>query len=410
MDKPVLYAMRSSLYSSKARSYLLKQGIEHLERPPGDPRYASEIMPHTGRWILPVLKTAEGEVIQDTVDITDHFDSLMPPERAAHPPVGAHAVLAHVFEMFGSEGLMRPALHFRWNFDEQNMPFVGEDFGRGLVLPGGANTFESTSFDVDLADGVVDVKETRAGISKFAADRMRALTIDFGVNPETIPEIERSYSEFLALFSAHLEVSPYLLGGRPTLGDFAFMGPLYAHLSRDPYPSAIMKREAWPVWRWVERMNSPIPDTGEYGETSTALFPDNGINRTLTDLLAYMGREFADEVVAHMNFIDGYLSEHPDLTEGDIVGGKATRRTLGMVTWDWHDHEVTTHAIPYRILHLQRIQEDFSALSDQDQSELRSIMRDAGLEVLLDIKARRRLARADNREVWGAEQDAVLPG
>jgi hypothetical protein len=34
---------------------------------------------------------------------------------------------------------------------------------------------------------------------------------------------------------------------------------------------------------------------------------------------------------------------------------------------------------------------------------------DAGLEVLIDIKARRRVERIDNVEAWGAAQEPSLP-
>ena len=66
MELPVLYAMRSSLYSAKARSYLIKQRIDYLERPPGDPRFPGDVVPAIGRWIIPVLQTADGQIIQDT--------------------------------------------------------------------------------------------------------------------------------------------------------------------------------------------------------------------------------------------------------------------------------------------------------------------------------------------------------
>ena len=407
MKKPVLYAMRSSLYSSKARSYLLKQGIDYVETPPGDPSYTETVVPEIGRWIIPVFRTADGQLIQDTEDIIDHLEGQVPAERSADPSEGVLSVLSRVMSMFGSEGLMRPALHFRWNFDGENMPFVLEDFGRGLVLPGGTNAFDTTSFETGDGAGASEF-EARAQIAEFAGNRMRDLTVEFGVNPETIPEIERSYSEFLALLSAHFEVAPYLLGGRPTRGDFAFMGPLYAHLSRDPYPSAIMKRDAWPVWSWVERMLVPIAGTGQYGKVSTSLF-DGELPSTLLDLLAYMGREFADEVVAHVQFIEDYLAENPDVEDGDIVSGKATRRSLGKVTWNWHGHEITTHAIPYRLLHLQKIQGAFDALDSAEQAQVRDVLGAAGLEVLLDTKARRRLKRSNNVEVWGEAQEPHIP-
>ena len=403
MELPVLYAMRSSLYSAKARSYLVKQRIEYIERPPGDPRFPDEVVPNIGRWLIPVLQTAGGELIQDTCDIIDHFDQAMPPERSAKPPAGVQNIVTRVLEMFGSEGLMRPALHYRWNFDAVNMPFVGEDFGRGLMLQDGSSTF---AFGPDVVSD--DLTAARAEVSRFAADRMRALTLDFGVNPETIPEVERSYHEFLSLLSEHLETAPYLLGGRPTLGDFGFIAPLYAHLSRDPEPSLIMKREAWPVWRWVERMNSPIADCGEFGDIPDELFEGDSIPPTLIALLEYIGREFAAEVAAHVDFIDAWLEENDEVAEGDVVGGRPYRRSLGLVTWNWRGHEITTNAIPYRLLHLQRIQEAFAAAAPAGQGAARELLGNAGLGGLLELKARRRVVRADNRELWGAEQQPVV--
>jgi len=407
MELPVLYAMRSSLYSAKARSYLIKQRINYIERPPGDPRFPAEVVPEIGRWIIPVLQTADGQLIQDTCDIIDYFDAELPPERSAKPPAGVQNIITRVFEMFGSEGLMRPALHYRWNFDGLNMPFVGEDFGRGLMLAGGASE-QSSTFDFGPELGEGDDAAARAKISEFAADRMRALTIDFGVNPATIPEVERSYFEFLELFSAHLETTPYLLGGRPTLGDFGLIAPLYAHLSRDPDPSLIMKREAWPVWRWVERMNSPVTDSGEYGDVPFELFADDAIPETLIALLAYIGREFAAEVEAHVGFIDHWLEQNDEVAEGDVVGGKPYKRSLGLVTWNWRGHEISTNAIPYRLLHLQRIQQAFAEASPAAQQAASELLGQAGLSVLLELKARRRVVRSDNRELWGPEQQPAL--
>ncbi len=54
MPAYVLYAMPASHHSAKARAYLRKKCIGFCERPPDDPSYASEVMPATGRWIIPV--------------------------------------------------------------------------------------------------------------------------------------------------------------------------------------------------------------------------------------------------------------------------------------------------------------------------------------------------------------------
>ena len=69
-----LYGAPVSLYTGKARSYLRKQGIDFVEMSPGSERYLNEIVPKVGRWIIPCMETPDGEIIQDGVDIIDHFE------------------------------------------------------------------------------------------------------------------------------------------------------------------------------------------------------------------------------------------------------------------------------------------------------------------------------------------------
>ena len=128
MDPYVLYAMPGSLYSGKARSYLRTHRIDYVERVPGDPRYTDGVVPAIGRWIIPVLETPAGTLVQDTVDIIDLLDATEPPERSAHPATPVHRAVAHLLELFGGEGLLRPAMHYRWDFDDTNLAFLAKDF------------------------------------------------------------------------------------------------------------------------------------------------------------------------------------------------------------------------------------------------------------------------------------------
>jgi len=389
MDPYTLYAMPASLWSGKARSYLRKHRIDFVERAPGDPRYDEQVVPAIGRWIIPVLETPDGALVQDTVDIIDHLDAQLPPDRSAYPATPVHRAVAHLLELFGGEGLLRPAMHYRWDFDDTNVPFLSKDFTSCLVL------------------GADD--ETRAGVFAFSSDRMRSATTAFGVSEELIPEIERSYGQFLDLFDAHLAGSPYLLGGRPTIGDFGFMGPLYAHLARDPYPSVLMKQRAQRVWRWVERMNSPVLDAGEYGDVSERLFDDDGVPDTLRALLAYIGEEYLDEAVDQVVAVDGWLAEHPDAAEGEVVLGKPTRRFSGTTTFDWRGHPMTVAVVPYRLFLIKRLQDAVAESDPAAQQSIRTVFAEAGLDPLLDVRPRRWVVRADNHEVWGPLQEPVLP-
>ena len=251
--------------------------------------------------------------------------------------------------------------------------------------------------------------ETREGLFKFASERMRSATLAFGVREDLVEQIEASYLEFLDLFDAHLANSPYLLGGRPTIADYAFMGPLYAHLARDPYPSVLMKQRAHRVWRWVERMNSPIADTGEYGTISDELFADDAIPDTLQALLAYIGEEYLEDAVAQMVSVDAWLADHPDVVDGEVVLGKPNRRFSGTTTFTWRGQPMTVSVVPYRMYLLKRLQDAVATGSSDDQAAVRAVFAEAGLDPLLDVRPRRWVVRKDNFEVWAPAQEPHIP-
>lgn len=381
MNRHVLYAMPGSLYSGKARAYLRKQRIDFVERAPGDPRFASQVVPRIGRWIIPVLETPEGVLVQDGTDIIDHFERQGLARWPVYPDTPRHRVVALLFELFGGEGLLRPAMHYRWNFDHDNLGFLSQDFSGPLAM-GGTPDARERSF-------------------ASASARMRKAAVLFGVTPDTIPLIERSYEAFLQLFDAHLERAPYLLGGRPTIGDYGLFAPLYAHLARDPHPSLLMKRTAWRVWRWVERMNAPDPDAGEYGEAPEALFAGDAIPETLAALLRFVAEDYLAEVEAFVSFLDGWLAARPDLREGMPACGAPGQRMSGTTTFRWRGQSIAVGVFPYRLYLLQRVQDAFAELDAGGQTAVRALFAAVGLERILTLRPARRIERRDNLEVWG---------
>lgn len=379
----VLYAMPGSLYSAKARAYLVARGIEFEERPAGHPRYNEAVVPAIGRWIIPVLECPDGTFIQDSLDIQDHFESTLEPEARFTPTTPKQAAVAHVLELFGGEGLLRPAMHYRWNFDEMNVDFLKNDFVGGL------------------APGATD--ELRDQVFAVASGRMRAATVAFGVTDETMETVVASYAEFLSLLDAHLADSPYLLGGQVSIADTAFMGPLYPHLARDPAPSQVMKSTAWRVWRWVERMLSGRLDAQEYVEVPEGYFPGDEVPETMRRLLRYIAEEYVAEIDAQVAAIDGWLDEN-EVAEGDVCGGAPKRRTLTSATFEWRGHTLEAMAMPYRLVVLQRLQDTVEAMAPADRTEAAQLLESVGLASLLTLRARRRVERVNNAEVWGPEQ------
>ncbi len=388
-DSYQLYGMPASLYMAKARSYMRKQQIPFVERAVSDPHFGSTIVPQLGRMIMPVLECADGSVVQDGADIIDFFeqqaaDAGTQTRLPAYPQTGLQRVVSELFSLFGGEGLLRPAMHYRWNFDKQNLAFLKEDFGIALT-PAGS--------DRETSDAVFDM----------ASGRMRSAAASFGVSSESIPLIESSYAEFLALFSAHLKHSPYLLGGRPTIGDYGLMAPLYAHLARDPYPAQKMRQTAPAVSRWVERMNSAEQIVSGYADDSEALFSDDSVPDSLKRLLCYISVEYLPELQAHVDFTNDWLADQIDLKTGTNGLKNPGKRFIGLAEFDWRGIKMKSIVMPYRFYLLQRVQDCFAAANKTEQQAIEQLLSECGLSAILALKAKRRVERVNHLEVWGPE-------
>jgi glutathione S-transferase len=379
-----LYGTPGSLYTGKARAYLIKQGIDFENRAAGEAHFRETIVGKVGRWIIPVLETPGGELVQDGSDIIGHFEAQGGTRLPVFAPTPCHRLIGQVFELFGGEGLLRPAMHYRWNFDAANGAFLAQDFPAALAPTGASD-------------------EVKAGVFAMASGRMRKAMAGFGVSPATIPAIEASYAEFLALFDAHLAASPYLLGGRPTLGDYGLAAPLYAHLARDPYPAQLMKTTAYRVWRWTERMNAADQDAGEYGAPPEALFADDVVPETLLALLRFIARDYLPEVAAFVGFTNAWLAEHPDIAAGTNGLARPQDRVIGQTTFEWRGQPMTVAVMPYRIFLLQKIQDLVDGGDAEARVAMQALLAETGLSSLLTLHASRRVERRDHLEVWGAK-------
>lgn len=376
-----LHGTPGSLYTAKARAYLIKQGIPFENRAAGEARFREEVLPAVGRWIIPVLETLDGAFVQDGSEIIAWFEAKGETLHPAYPTTPRHRVIAQIFELFGGEGLLRPAMHYRWNFDDENQPFLSRDFAASLA-PGAKGEEAETVF-------------------KFAASRMRKAMASFGVAPHSIPLVEASYLRFLDLFEAHLEHSPYLLGGAPTLGDYGLIAPLYAHLGRDPYPARLMKGRAFRVWRWTERMNAPDQDAGDYGSPPEALFEDDAVPDTLKALLAFVAEDYLPEVRAYVAYANDWLAERPDLEDWTSGLARTSERAIGRVALDWRGVEIEVAVMPYRLWLLQKVQDAVDSLDPGSRRGVEVLLAETGLSELLTLRTTRRVERRNQLEVWG---------
>lgn len=376
-----LYGTPGSLYTGKARAYLIKQQIPFENRAAGEARFRETIVPKIGRWIIPVLEAPDGALIQDGSNIIDHFEAQGPTRLPAFPTTPLHRLVGQIFELFGGEGLLRPAMHYRWNFDETNRAFLARDFPAALAPTGAPPEVQAQTFEM-------------------ASGRMRKAMAGFGVSADSIPAVEAAYAQFLDLFDRHLAASPYLLGGRPTIGDYGLIAPLYAHLARDPYPALLMKQTAFRVWRWTERMNAVDQDAGEYGAPPAELFPDDAVPDSLKALLRFIAEDYLPEVEAFVGFTNGWLEARPDIAPGTNGLPRPQDRVIGQAAFTWRGVPVTVNVMPYRLYLLQKVQDVADAAEPAARRAMDALLDETGLSPLLALRASRRVERRDHLEVW----------
>jgi len=374
VDRPhILYAMPHSLYSGRARSYLIKNGIPFKERSTGHESFKTEVLPKGKLPTIPTLVTPEGEVIRDGAAIIEHFEAAN--GRPGEPPGPRQKVISTLFDVIGTDGLLRPAMHYRWSFPRDNLAFLRYHFLHSQR----------------------DVPE-REEKTKAMMNRMRHAAMIFGVTEQSRAMVESLYLEYLDALNTHFERYPYLLGWRPCIGDFGLLAPMYAHLGRDPYPARLMQQRAPAVYRWVERMNREDQDAPEYFSAGNDFLANDEVPETLIPVLKTLAEDFVPETLAAAALINDWLAEHQP-ESGTVAVGRLAE-ALGTADFTVRGETITALAQPHRFYLLRRVQDAATGLSDEKQTEVGAMLEGCGMERLLGAVLSRRIVRTENLEVW----------
>lgn len=376
-----LYGVPASYYTAKARAFLIKQGIAFEERSSAHPDFGAVVYPATGRMFLPVLQTPGGDIVQDSDDIIARLEADGAARLSCHPPGAVQNVLSHLFNLLGSEGLVRMAMHYRWSLLERQDSFIAGGFIHGLAP-------ESPPEEADA-------------IARPLMGKLAGYLGILGVNAQSIPAIEDAYRELLDILQAHFTRHPCLFGAWPSLGDYGLYGPLHAHLGRDPVPAFEMKTRADKVFRWTERVGAPNLDIPEFPSYPHAGFlPDDQIPDTLEALgrfaAAEMIPEIPDQCAAFNAWADGQT-----VTPGAPIADKPHKRAVGKVATAYRGVAFEAGVSPYRLYLLQKVQDAADALAAPERAILDAWFDRTGLAPLLSARLSHRIARANNLEVWG---------
>lgn len=367
-----------SVYTARVRSYLIKKRIPYRELFPSHPDFGSRIVPALGFFVIPVLETPDGTIVQDTSDIIDYLESRFP-EPCFVPSTPVQRTVATLLCAFGSEGLNQPSMHYRWSFLEEHGDYIRAEFGRAA----------SPSRD----------RQERVATAEPTIELMTAHMPRMGITEETIPAIEQAYLELLAALDEHFLHHPYLLGGRPSMADFGLMAGLYAHLSRDPVPSAIMKLRAPNVYRWTERMNQANVDDGEFPEAGDIYPEDDVLPETLEPVLSLVFRDWGTELVANMACYNSWIADNPGLPAGHLASASDERQvhpSVGALSFEWRGTTMKRECWPQILWHFDKATTCARELRGDALGRWQALLERTGGEEVMALELARPLRRADN--------------
>lgn len=360
-DRYQHYGWSVSPYAAKTRAWLTYKGL-----PFDDIDVTAFFLNFTvrrivRREILPTVKCPDGTWLQDTSVIIDTLEARHP-EPGTVPPGPTQRIASLLLELHGDEWLLPVVIHTRWNIPE-NARYALDAFGR-LGFP-----------RLPRPLGKLLMWPLEYMVRKYG--RM------WGIRPETIPGIEAFLRELIARLDTHLSDHPYLLGGRPCLGDFALFGPLWAHVYSDPGSRAFFD-DAPAVRAWLDRLCAPPERIGEF-------LPDDAVPETLDPIFETLFAEQMPALREMVEVIDAWCEAHP----------KARRmpRNLDERPFTIGGHAGMRHTRSFTQFMLQRPVDAYAALEPAQRAAVDRWLGRVGGAGALDITIRNRLVRHNFLEV-----------
>jgi glutathione S-transferase len=372
-----LWGTPHSLYTGKVRSYLIKKGLSYREMFPSNPRFEDEIVSKMRLLVIPAVQTPSGGVLQDSTAIIDELERVFP-DRPMVPTTPVQSAMAHLLDAFGTQAMLPAAMHYRWSYRAEQEHFLRAEFGRAV--------HQGSSVEERLSAG-----------TEFM-DYFDSYLPHLGVYPETIPVVEAAHEALLDALDIHFQHHPYLLGGCPSIADFGFMAPLYAHLARDPVPAGLMKQRAPNVYRWTERMNQAATSDGEFSDHDEAWYPNDAIPPSLEAILKLLFEDWGAQLIADAGFTNSWMEENSDLPVGHQLardGDRTTHPTLGTFSYEWRGVIVERGSMPYGLWHLERAINAASKINGAAKQQFDNLVERLGGSEVMKIQLVRPFIRED---------------
>lgn len=337
--EPLIYmGAPGSPYTRKMRSLLRYRRIEQRMLINGSKEVAAMPQPKVG--LLPTFFLRD----EQTGELKAHVDSTPLIRKFEQSFSGRHVIpmdpvlnfFNYLLEDYGDEWLTKAMFHYRWAND-------ADATKAAAILPRWSN--------------IACDEEAAQQMGKLFRDRQVSRLYVVGSNDVTAPVIVASYERFLKVFDELLQQQPFLLGKRPSSGDFALFGQLTQLALFDPTSMETTLRLSPRVYAWTEVVEdlSGLQVVAEDWNSREEL-------SLLKPLLTEIGRTYVPVMLANAKA----LMSGAEQVEAEVDGRP------------WHQKP-----FPYQGKCLQWINEEYQSLSAVDQDFVQTIIADTGIEALL---------------------------
>lgn len=235
-----LHGLTLSYFTGKLEAYMRAKGLAYdfVEMDMADFRRCARA---TGIAQMPQLETPTGEWLTDTTAIIAHFEAQNTKPQV-RPLKSLDAFFSRLLEDYFDEWLWRPALYYRWRFDD-DARLMSAQIARTLLrdLPG--------PFIIKRL--AILLRQRRVFLDKD------------GVTGANGAAVEALFLATLDALELSLATRPYLLGQRPCEADFGLFGSFFRHFSHDPTPHDVMRLRAPNTLAWVARLWAVTPQSIE---------------------------------------------------------------------------------------------------------------------------------------------------
>jgi glutathione S-transferase len=358
VNKPyVLHGWHLSFFSGKTRAYLRYKGVPFVDHPVDAKTLMWTVPRKTGATVMPVVVTPEGEWLQDTKLIAEVIEQRFP-QAPVTPTTPRQRIAAMLIEAWADEWWIPVAMHYRWVYPE-NYPLFEADAGRAL-LPRAPRFVQKR-------------------VAAFVANKMRGYLPAVGIVPAQYEVMERWTENILDVLDAHFATLPFLFGTRPSIADFGLIGPMYGHLSRDPYPKRVLVDQRPHLKAWVERMNAPQVGAGDF-------LPGDAIPDTLRPVFDAIFTEFYPMVAGIQEEVHKAL---PKLAPGR----KRLPRVLGMIEFPMSEGRYRRGAMPYTLWMMQRVLDAYCGLDPAGRASVDTWLAEQGAPEAMHLDFGTRLKR-----------------